>query len=240
MADDRRDNRRDRGNGRDKGRGKGDKPKQDPRPVLKVSGVQSQVFVTVTVPGKPQPGALVTFGAGPEGNAERNRVKIGDKPVAVRVETDGVARGMIDMSKGSSDATHMAACFQGRYSEPVEIPAEGEPKKETSGKKKARLKVLPEGDQDSMDMKYAMEILTYDEKGEKPTTGVVEFAASESVTLVNRAANTILATNVKFFTLNVGANGRLLLEVQYSGLECRISFRHAETDERADKTLAFL
>ncbi len=109
-----------------------------------------------------------------------------------------------------------------------------------SEKKNRRLKVLPEGNQDSMNVKYPMEVLTYDDKGEKPAAGIVEFAASENISLVDQATNTLIAANVKFFSLNVGTNGRLLLEVQYSGLECRISFRHTETDERVDKILAFL
>lgn len=121
MADNDRQNRgRDRGNGRD------NRPKIELKPVLlPISGSPDKARVTVKVPGKPEKDAFVTFSAGPEDNAIRGIIKIDGKPVAIKVDVDGVARGELNLTGGSPDATHMAACYQGRYSDAVPIP-EGE------------------------------------------------------------------------------------------------------------------
>lgn len=99
--------------------------REDPKPRLQVSGTRKRTLVTVHVPGRVPPNAVVNFSTGPADNPQLKRVKIGGTTAGIKFDPDNVARGEVNLSGAPAEYTHMAACYQGRYSDAVPIP-EGE------------------------------------------------------------------------------------------------------------------
>ncbi len=111
-------------------------------------------------------------------------------------------------------------------------------KEEKTQPKPVNLQVLPEGQIDSSSGQYNLTVVA--NKDDKPTAAKVEFTSTEEVTLTNRVTKATLATKVKQCILDIDANGRLVLEVDYPGFECRVSFRDINSNEGHERTLAFI
>lgn len=228
-----REDRRDRDDRERKPKDGGGKPR------LSVSGTRAKTHVTVQLPAV-IPNTALTFTAGPATNPLRKQVKADGIPVTVPVEPDGVARGEIDMSKGSKDSTHMTACYGGKCSDAVEIP----PAESTSGSedspKPKRFRITPE---DACVETYAQQIgfvvQTFDTTGKAPSRESLRVSADVTLAIYNRETNTLIG-NGKVITIDSGTGGVVDIEIEITGdWVAIVTFLHQASGETLTKKLRF-